>query len=176
MKFKTFRNFILIPGIVLVFVLVILGIRGIFRVLTKPAASARNQLAASTSPSSPASNSSAPPANPGESSQSATTAQTELRREDRLIINFLNTHQAATEGKLKDIFPGEKFKVNLYRDGDSSSWTRLKIDLNRNNKDDEKWTLNNGLPSKRSVSSRDDEQYDQKYAWAGDHWILQSGG
>jgi hypothetical protein len=88
-----------------------------------------------------------------------------------MIIDLLNRQPNATTDKIKDAFPKERFKVNVYRDGNGSTWTRLKVDLDRDEKDDEKWTLANGQPDKRQVSTRDDEQYDREYRWRGGQWV-----
>jgi hypothetical protein len=91
-----------------------------------------------------------------------------------MIIDLLNKQTTATGDKIKDAFPKERFKVNVYRDGSSSTWTRLKLDLDRDEKDDEKWTLSAGQPDKRQVSTRDDEQYDREYRWRGGQWVEKS--
>lgn len=93
------------------------------------------------------------------------------RSADQAVVEFLNRQPNATGDRIKDAFPRESFKVNIYRDGDSQTWTRLKIDLDRDEKDDEKWTLNNGQPDKRQVSTRDDGNYDREYRWRGAQWV-----
>lgn len=107
---------------------------------------------------------STPPARP------ATQSPSGQRREDGLISEFLATHPATTD-KVKDAFPGESFKVNFYRDGGSSVWTRIKIDSDRDGKDDEKWDLQDGQLAKRRVATRDDEQYDREYRWRNSQWV-----
>jgi len=92
------------------------------------------------------------------------------RREEQLILNFLDS-QPATTDKVKDAFPRESFKVNVYRDDNDPNWTRLKIDLDRDGKDDEKWDLKDGQPAKRRVATRDDEQYDREYRWRNAQWV-----
>jgi hypothetical protein len=93
------------------------------------------------------------------------------RSPDQQVVEFLNRQPNATGDKIKDAFPRESFKVNIYRDGSSPTWTRLKIDLDRDEKDDEKWTLANGQPDKRQVSTRDDGNYDREYRWRGAQWV-----
>lgn len=102
----------------------------------------------------------------------AETAQPQgaQRREDQLILNFLTT-RSATTNKVQDAFPGESFKVNFYRDEGSTAWTRIKIDSDRDGKDDEKWDLQDGQPNKRRVATRDDEQYDREYRWRDSQWV-----
>ena len=100
----------------------------------------------------------------------ATQPQGGQRREDQLIMNFLATRSATTD-KVKDAFPRESFKVNFYRDEGSAGWTRIKIDYDRDGKDDEKWDLQDGQPNKRRVATRDDEQYDLEYRWRNSQWV-----
>jgi hypothetical protein len=113
--------------------------------------------------------------NPPLASTSPTTAQSPTnsagRSADKAVVEFLNRQPNATSDKIKDAFPRESFKVNIYRDGGSPTWTRLKIDLDRDEKDDEKWTLANGQPDKRQVSTRDDGNYDREYRWRGAEWV-----
>lgn len=75
-----------------------------------------------------------------------------------------------TEDKIKDAFPTEPYKVNFIREGSDKSWSRIKIDLNRNDKWDEKWDLADGKLLKRQVSSKDDENYDQTFIWKDSKW------
>jgi hypothetical protein len=100
----------------------------------------------------------------------ATQSQSVPRREDRLILDFLAAHPATTD-KVKDAFPGESFKVNFYRDAGSPTWTRIKIDSDRDGKDDEKWDLKDGQLAKRRIATRDDEQYDREYRWRNSQWV-----
>ncbi|MFY9224055.1 MAG: hypothetical protein WAQ98_15400 [Blastocatellia bacterium] len=78
--------------------------------------------------------------------------------------------QPASGDKIKDAFPNESFKVNFYREASDKTWTRLKVDLNRNEKWDEKWDLADGQLKKRQVASKDDENYDQKFVWQNGKW------
>jgi hypothetical protein len=107
---------------------------------------------------------------PVSTAPAASQPQSAQRREDQLILNFLTT-RAATTAKVQDAFPGEGFKVNFYRDEGSATWTRIKIDSDRDGKDDEKWDLQDGQPNKRRVATRDDEQYDREYRWRNSQWV-----
>ena len=162
MKYKTFRNLITIGGIVVL--LGLCGLCGSCAHLFSPRDSTTDRPpVARTTPTPDSSPVSTPvPSNTG------------LRREDQMIIDLLNRQSTAASDKIKDAFPKEKFKVNIYRDGGSSTWTRLKLDLDRDEKDDEKWTLSAGQPDKRQVSTRDDEQYDREYRWRGGQWVEKS--
>jgi hypothetical protein len=112
------------------------------------------------------------------SSQPATTSPPARRpvasastNRDQLIVAYLNSHRRATGDKIKDALPRESFKVNIYADNGSSLWNRLKIDLDRDEKWDEKWDLENGQPAKRHVATNDDEQYNQEFRWQGGQWV-----
>lgn len=100
----------------------------------------------------------------------AARSESGQRREEELILNFLAATPATTD-KVKDAFPRERFKVNFYRDDAGPHWTRLKIDTDRDGKDDEKWELQNGQPIKRRIATRDDEQYDREYRWRNSRWV-----
>lgn len=160
MKYRTFRNLLTIGGI-----LILIGLCGLCGTCAYllPGNSNQNRnensVVRSTPTPDPSPNSTPTPSNTG------------LRREDQMIIDLLNRQSKATGDKIKDAFPRERFKVNVYRDGSSPTWTRLKVDLDRDEKDDEKWTLAGGQPDKRQVSTRDDEQYDKEYRWRGGMWV-----
>ena len=161
MTYRTFRNLITIGGIV-----VLLGLCG----LCGSCANLFSKKSPSDMP--PAARSTPTPASSPVSTP--VPSNTGLRREDQMIIDLLNRQSTATSDKIKDAFPKEKFKVNIYRDGAGTTWTRLKLDLDRDEKDDEKWTLNAGQPDKRQVSTRDDGQYDREYRWRGGQWVEKS--
>lgn len=63
--------------------------------------------------------------------------------------------------KVKDAIPGRAWKVNLFRDAGKAEVNRLKIDLDRDDKWDEKWSWGpEGI--KRQVAPADDENYTQE--------------
>ncbi|MEZ4219741.1 MAG: hypothetical protein R3B13_02350 [Polyangiaceae bacterium] len=74
--------------------------------------------------------------------------------------------------KLKDVTKGRPYKVNLYQDSGKSQMNRAKVDLNRNDKWDEKWTFD-GPNITREVAPADDENYTEKYIWNGKAWAKQ---
>lgn len=151
MKYKTFRNLVTLGGVTLL--LGTCGLSSCFFSGETPRKTERATIATST-----------PTATPVQSNTNARTA-------DQAVVEFLNRQPNATGERIKDAFPRESFKVNIYRDGNSPTWTRLKIDLDRDEKDDEKWTLANGQPDKRQVSTRDDGNYDREYRWRGAQWV-----
>jgi hypothetical protein len=75
--------------------------------------------------------------------------------------------------KLQDIVPGP-VKVNVYQDAGESGANRAKIDLDRDEKWDEKWTFKSGEIT-REVAPNDDESYSASYSWNGSGWT-QTGG
>ena len=156
MRFTTFRNFVILPSGLLAGVLVIGG----FVLLGRSCGSSRPEREAA--------------GNPSPVTTETQTAQRPLvspdggsNFRDKLIVDYLNSHRQATGDKLKDALPREAFKVNLYADNGSATWNRLKIDLDRDEKWDEKWDLENAQPVKRHVSTRDNEVYDQEFRWQG---------
>lgn len=90
-----------------------------------------------------------------------------LRSVDNAIFPMLG--QPATSEKVKDAIPGAA-KVSLYHDDKSGFYNRLKIDLNRNDKWDEKWTMKQGVVVKRQVAPADDENYTEEYVPEGGGW------
>ena len=151
MKYKTFINLITVGGVT-----GLLGVCGLSSCLLSRDSPSKTQNAPVAT--------STPAATPVQQSTGTRTA-------DQAVVEFLNRQPNATGEKIKDAFPRESFKVNIYRDGSSPTWTRLKIDLDRDEKDDEKWTLANGQPDKRQVSTRDDGNYDREYRWRGAQWV-----
>ena len=99
---------------------------------------------------------------------SPTTNADGLRPVDQKIVAQLAN--PASGDKIKDAFSKEPYKVNFYREAGEQTWSRLKVDLNRNEKWDEKWDLANGQPVKRQVASKDDENYDQTFVWKNGKW------
>ncbi|WAS05113.1 hypothetical protein LQF76_14025 [Gloeomargaritales cyanobacterium VI4D9] len=95
-----------------------------------------------------------------------------LRTVDREVLDLIRRRKADRD-KVKDALPGRTYKVNLYRDQGFNRWNRLKIDLDKDNRWDEKWTIKDNFVIIRQVSSRDDEVYDQRFTLAGDQWQRQ---
>jgi len=105
--------------------------------------------------------------------QAKSTDEDALRPMDQQILDLLA--KDATTDKLKDAFPGKPFKANIYRDGTGTKFNRVKIDLNRNDKWDEKWSVEteDGKETiKRQVAPADDEKYTHDYRLIGGKWVL----
>lgn len=84
---------------------------------------------------------------------------------ERALLGLLGT--PAADEKLKDAIPGP-IKVNVYREGDL--WARAKVDLDRDDKWDEKWTIAEGGAIERQVAPADDEVYTETYRLADGTW------
>ncbi len=79
---------------------------------------------------------------------------------------------AAVEEKIKDATKGKPYKINLYSD-DKVRWNRAKIDLDRDDKFDEKWDFKEGDVIERQVAPADDEQYTESYVLTAGAWARQ---
>jgi hypothetical protein len=75
------------------------------------------------------------------------------------------------DSKRKDVTSGQPYKVNLYQDAGNSSVNRAKIDLDRDEKWDEKWTFKGSEISRKVSSADDDSTYDQEFVWQGGAWV-----
>lgn len=89
------------------------------------------------------------------------------REVDRIVLSYEGKDIGSD--KLKDVTKGQPFKVNIYQDAGSKSADRAKIDLDRDDKWDEKITFEPGKIT-RQVASKDDEVYDQTTHWTGSGW------
>ena len=72
--------------------------------------------------------------------------------------------------RIKEAFPGRAYKVSIYKDAGHAKANRVKIDLDRNGKWDEKWTIEDDGTIKRQVAPRDDEDYTIEYRLRGETW------
>ncbi len=94
-----------------------------------------------------------------------------LRPMDREIL--ARVAEGISGDKAKDAVRGRAWKVNLYQDAGQSRVNRLKIDLDRDEKWDEKWTFSTegGVTAvKRQVAPNDDEAYTDEYRLDGERW------
>jgi len=71
--------------------------------------------------------------------------------------------------KKKDALGSRGPKVNLYAEDGSKVWNRAKVDLDRDEKWDEKWTLKDGV-IERQIAPGDDEQYTKSMSWRNGKW------
>ena len=94
-----------------------------------------------------------------------------LRPMDREIL--ARAGKGISGDKAKDAIRGRAWKVNLYQDAGHSRVNRLKVDLDRDEKWDEKWTFTSDGGTdgvKRQVAPNDDESYTEEYRLDGERW------
>lgn len=72
--------------------------------------------------------------------------------------------QRATSDKIKDLFRGAGPKVNIYDDDKDGRWDRAKVDWNRDEVDDEKLNVKNG------VLERKDEKTGEIKVFVAGQW------
>lgn len=172
MKFATFRGLVIGGG-------AILGVGGLIGAC---ALCVRDDPGSSRPPAAPTANAvatvptqAAPsPIRPSTGSGGATTPAPSgnLRPMDQAILQRIA--QNIPGDKVKDAFPGQTYKVNLFKDAGESGVNRLKIDLDRDEKWDEKWTITNEggrQEIKRQVAPADDESYTEDYRLRDGSWV-----
>ncbi|MCW5802513.1 MAG: hypothetical protein KIT31_09000 [Deltaproteobacteria bacterium] len=71
--------------------------------------------------------------------------------------------------KVKDTSKGKPYKIAVYRDAGKTTVNRAKVDLNRNGKDDEKYTFEPGKITLQRAPA-DDEKFTETYRWNGRGW------
>jgi len=74
--------------------------------------------------------------------------------------------------KQKDVSKGKPYKINVYKDAGQTTVNRAKVDVNRNDKFDEKYTFEPGKITLQRAPN-DDEQYTETYHWTGGGWTKQ---
>ncbi|NOY26391.1 MAG: hypothetical protein GXP62_11010 [Oligoflexia bacterium] len=118
----------------------------------------------------------APPAAPPAPSPTAavpvSTAADASRPQDADVMRWVGKDLGTK--KKKDVTSGKPWKVNVYQDAGKSSANRAKVDLDRDNNWDEKWTFDDNGGVSRKVAPLDDEQYTQTWIWTGDAWTQSS--
>lgn len=72
--------------------------------------------------------------------------------------------------KIKDASEGSAYKVNLYQDAGSSTMNRAKVDYDRDEKWDEKWTFAPDGAVERQVAPNDDENYTETWIYRDGSW------
>jgi hypothetical protein len=95
-------------------------------------------------------------------------ANDNLRDVDRELMSWVGKDLGSK--KKKDARKGNAWKINLYQDDGNSTMNRAKVDLDRDDKWDEKWTFD-GKNISRKVSPNDDEDYADEYDWDGSTWM-----
>ena len=80
--------------------------------------------------------------------------------------------RSISSDKQKDVSKGKSYKINVYKDTGSSTVNRAKVDVNRNDKWDEKYTFE-GEKITLQRAPADDEKYTETYHWNGSGWTKQ---
>ena len=93
-----------------------------------------------------------------------------MRELDRTLLAWADKDLGSA--KKKDVTKGRAYKINLYQDAGKSSVSRAKVDLDRDEKWDEKWTFD-GTNISRKVAPADDENYNQSFVWNGTEWVVE---
>ena len=176
MKYKTFRG-LLFGGLA---VLGVAGIAGAYvacdHASEEPSPTAKAEVTSkskSASDSGNASKGSHPvqsPSDPGASTTDADLGAATLPLSPRDEAILARVRQGVSGDKVKDAIKGAAYKVNLYNEAGK---IRAKVDLNRNEKWDEKWSFESTNPDegvKRQIATKDDEVYDLEYRLDAGHW------
>jgi hypothetical protein len=87
------------------------------------------------------------------------SAAPNLRAVDKDALALLDRPVVA---KIKDGSKGKPYKINVYAD-DQRRFNRLKIDLDRDEKADESWTIKPDGAIERKVADADDEKYNHTF-------------
>ena len=87
---------------------------------------------------------------------------------DAVVAGMLGKNLGTS--KRKDVTRGKPYKVNVYQDDGHTVANRAKVDLDRDDKWDEKWTFADGTIS-RKVAPNDDEDYTVEQFWQGGDWL-----
>jgi hypothetical protein len=107
------------------------------------------------------------PTTPTTTKMTAAAGPGGLRPVDEELLRLART--LPVTDKVKDATKGRPYKVNLYSD-DGARFGRAKIDLDRDDKWDESWTLGADGSVERKVAPNDDENYSETWALAGQAW------
>lgn len=89
------------------------------------------------------------------------------REVDETMMGLLST---PVQEKIKDATKGRPYKINLYSD-DRVRWNRAKVDLDRDDKWDEKWTIEADGAIQREVAPADDEVYSEVHRLVDGAWV-----
>lgn len=118
----------------------------------------------------------APPLLPADGAAAAATAKgadaspaaaASARAHDSDVLAYVG-RDIGTD-KLKDVSRGKTWKINVYQDSGSASANRAKVDLDRDDKWDEKWTFNSDGVEVQ-IDPNDSESYSVVRTWDGSSW------
>lgn len=161
MKFKTFMK--------IVFVAVLLGIGGTcygcYNLLSSSTPDSPTPQAPSVQATSSTATATAAP--PPAQAEATPVGKDSLRPFDQKILD--QAGKRIQGDKVKDAVSGS-VKVNLYQDKPGQGVNRAKVDLDRDDKWDEKWTFKDGTVI-RQVAPNDDEKYTVEYELQEGRWV-----
>ena len=170
------RNFAIIAvgALVLLFLVSAVGLVGLSAILFQktdeppviaPTTVATTEVRAPEPAPPPSTLRSAPPSAPA--TPEAAIVADAARPWDAFLLGKVG--QSLGGDKVKDATGRTAYKVNLYQDAGSSSMNRAKVDIDRDDKWDEKWTFKPGEIT-REVAPADDENYTQTWLWVNGAW------
>jgi hypothetical protein len=107
------------------------------------------------------------PAKPPETTIVESGTDLAARPHDADVLAFEG--RAIGSDKIKDAVAGRAFKVNVYQDAGKSTVNRAKVDLDGDEKWDEKYTFEPGKITLQRAPA-DDEKYTETFHWTGDGW------
>lgn len=91
---------------------------------------------------------------------------------ERMVLSW-KAKPLATPKK-KDVSKGRAFKINVYQDEPGLGVNRAKVDLDRDDQWDHKYTFEPDGGVTRKVAPADDESYTVRQRWDGSSWIDES--
>ncbi len=108
------------------------------------------------------------PPDPQTPPQPRNAAELAARAYDAEVIAW--NGRSISGDKQKDVSKGKAYKINVYKDAGHATVNRAKVDVNRNDKWDEKYTFEPGRIT-LEIAPTDDEQYTKTYHWTGSAWL-----
>jgi len=91
-----------------------------------------------------------------------------LRPDERFVLGWQG--KPLGSAKRKDAKKGGAWKVNLYQDDGHATVNRAKVDLDRDDRWDQKYTFEADGSVTRKTSTGDDGTYDVNERWTGTEW------
>jgi len=108
-----------------------------------------------------------PPTQTPSTAEPAGKSDLAARSYDQEVIAW--SKRAISGDKMKDATKGKPYKVNLYQEAGHSTVNRAKVDVDRDDKFDEKYTFETTKITLQRAPN-DDEQYTETYHWNGSGW------
>jgi hypothetical protein len=96
-----------------------------------------------------------------------TSSDLAARPYDAEVISW--SKRSISGDKVKDATKGKSYKLNLYKDAGMITVNRAKLDLDRDDKFDEKYTFETSKITLQRAPA-DDEQYTETFHWNGSGW------